>query len=295
MTDLSLRGVPLAVAHRFTAADAANPAHALAQAAFERRVGGRTPLLPAAVDGDPAGPSRRIREYLGRAHAALAAGDPWTPLSDTDVATAAEIHFALVRSAAARAAAPLPAEVALPASAGPGEPPRLALTVRSDLEVDDLILSSLARVLAEAPDAPQADTEPIADPLLRLSVESAALRAASPISDAGGEDTAARADLLAVAARADPVDIALPEAPATPREPEPDLAALRHTLANVDALRAEAPAGGGLVAAVLKRFAEGVRPRAEGGGADIFLLAPGRVQEILSTLNVLRSYEQYEM
>ena len=295
MTDLSLRGVPLAVAHRFTAADAANPAHALAQAAFERRVGGRTPLLPAAVDGDPAGPSRRIREYLGRAHAALAAGSPWTPLSDTDIATAAEIHFALVRSAATRAAAPLPAEVALPATAGPAEPPRLALALRSDPEVDDLLLSSLGRVLTEAPDEAPSDPAPIADPLLRLATESAALRATPPLPDAGSGGTALRADLLAVAARADAVDIGLPTSPPAYPEQVPDTAALRHTLANAGALRSEAPAGGGLALSVLKKFAEGVRPRRDAGGSDIFLLAPGRVQEALSTLNVLRSYEQYEM
>ena len=103
MNPLTLRGVPLAVAHRVTERETATASFAAAQRAFDAARGEGTPLLPEPAGGGGTGPAPYVRSTITEMLCRMAEGQDPGPFGEEELSASAEAHLALIEALATEA------------------------------------------------------------------------------------------------------------------------------------------------------------------------------------------------
>lgn len=297
MPTLAFRGVPLTVAPLITRADAASPAFAAAQRAFENRRGGGTPLLSQATAAPDPGPAAYVRAVLTDMLARHAAGENPRPTGDDELAAAAEAHLALIEALAAVAAV----EPASPASVAPAPPSPVrfaAVEGRRPPWLIDPYLRSLLRVEGQVAPRTTAPPTSTSSPLIRLADESAHWRGIPPHGAAEKVLAERRAAAMAAVAAATPMyvpPLPRPPPPAGGGEPSPEwlgVATARFGGAVSSGMGAAVPvpSGDAVRSATLRKLAES-RAQTPVSSERARVIDAGTVLDFLLNFDVMREYD----
>ena len=202
MNPLTLRGVPLAVAHRVTERETATASFAAAQRAFDAARGEGTQLLPEPAGGGSTGPAPYVRSTITEMLCRMAEGRDPGPFGEEELSASAEAHLALIEALATEAAfdGPLQPPALAPAGSPSGRAHFGALEVPRPEWLTQALLHSIVRVESVEPPRSTAPngTESL-NPLVRLAAESAHWRGIPPHGARDKVVGEARAGLLASA------------------------------------------------------------------------------------------------
>ena len=299
MNPLTLRGVPLAVAHGVTEQETATASFAAAQRAFDAVRGEGTPLLPQVDVMGEGGPAPYVRAVITAMLCRLAEGQDPGPFGEEELSASAEAHLALIESVASEAAfgGPLHPPGLSPASAPAARTHFGALEVRRPEWLTQALLHSIVRVESVQPPRSTAPSGTGGmNPLVRLATESAHWRGIPPHGARDKIVGEARAGLLASAKGGARIRVPLPEP-----EPEPVPSGSGHEwVATAAAQLAGIVSSGMLTGEVPHPQADAIhnltakkmiaRPTPEVDGRRAIVVDASNALDFLTNFDVMRDY-----